>query len=189
MTSLADARVTHTEIARQLGVSLRTVQRWTAAGTFPEHGTIVSPLGQPYARYLEQRLQQGSCNVSQLWRELRQQGYRGQLGSVRNWLRQHHRHNKQVPRTRATTPKQHTSPQHVAWLILRSRPLRRLTLLRSTVRRLKSPNSLVSGRSSSVSSAAVTWRDGTRGLKQPRIVHFVASPPACFATTMLCRLP
>ena len=123
MKSLADAGVTHTEIARQLGVSLRTVQRWTAAGSFPERTARSYPHSvNPHARYLEQRLQQGCRNVSQMWRELRQQGYRGQLSSVWNWLRQHHGNTKQVPRSRVTTPKQHTSPQHVAWLMLKEPP-------------------------------------------------------------------
>lgn len=123
MKSLANAGVTHTEISRQLGVSLRTVQRWTAAGTFPERTARSYPHSvNPYERYLEQRLQHGCCNVSQLWRELRQQGYRGQLSGVWNWLRQHHGHSNQVPRSRATTPKQHTSPQHVAWLMPKEPP-------------------------------------------------------------------
>ena len=123
MKSLADAGVTHTEIARQLGVSLRTVQRWTAAGTFPERTARSYPHSvEPYVRYLEQRLQQGCSNVSQLWRELRQRGYRGQLGSVWNWLRQHNRDSKHAARSRVTTPKQHTSPQHAAWLMLKEPP-------------------------------------------------------------------
>jgi transposase len=91
MKPLADAGVTHAEIAPQLEVSLRTVQRWTAAGSFPERTErSYSHSVDPHARYLEQRPQQGCSNVSQLWRELRLQGYRGQLGSVWNWLRQHH---------------------------------------------------------------------------------------------------
>ena len=123
MKSLADAGVTHTEIARQLELSLRTVQRWTAVGSFPERTERSYPHSvEPYARYLEQRLQQGCRNVSQMWRELRQQGYRGQLGSVWNWLRQHHGHSKQVQRSRVTTPKQQTSPQHAAWLMLKEPP-------------------------------------------------------------------
>jgi len=123
MKSLANAGVTHTEIARQLELGLRTVQRWTAAGTFPERTERSYPHSvEPYARYREQRLQQGCRNVSQTWRELRQQGYSGQLGSVWNWLRQHHGHTKQVPRSRVTTPNQHTSPQHVAWLMLKEPP-------------------------------------------------------------------
>ena len=123
MKSLANAGVTHTEIARQLEVSLRTVQRWTAAGTFPERTARSYPHSvQPYARYLEQRLEQGCCNVSQLWRELRQQGYHGQLSSVWSWLHQHRGHSKQVRHSRVITPKQHTSPQHAAWLMLKEPP-------------------------------------------------------------------
>jgi len=41
-----------------------------------------------HATYLEQRWQQGCHNASQLWREMQQQGFRGQASIVRNWLRQ-----------------------------------------------------------------------------------------------------
>jgi transposase len=123
MKALADAGVSQTEIARQLELSLRTVQRWIAAGTFPERTARSYPHSvDSYAKYLDARLLQGCRNVSQLWRELREQGYPGQLSSVWNWLRQHRRQRKQVPGSRVTTPKQHTSPQHAAWLMLKEPP-------------------------------------------------------------------
>jgi hypothetical protein len=51
-----------------------------------------------YAAYLDRRLLEGCRNVSQLWRELQQQGFRGQNSSVWHWLRQHRGHRpKDVP--------------------------------------------------------------------------------------------
>ena len=42
-----------------------------------------------YAAYLDRRLLEGCRNVSRLWRELQQLGFRGQNSSVWQWLRQH----------------------------------------------------------------------------------------------------
>ena len=95
MKALADGGTSQSDIARQLDLNLRTVQRWTRAGVFPERTPRSYPHSvDAYIRYLDQRLHQGCHNVSQLWRELRQQGYRGQLSSVWNWLHQHRGHTK-----------------------------------------------------------------------------------------------
>src|ERR1700684_2087096 len=85
MKALADRGTSQSDIARQLDLSLRTVQRWTRAGVFPERTPRSYPHSvDAYVRYLDQPLHQGCHNVSQLWRELRQQGYRGQRSSVWN---------------------------------------------------------------------------------------------------------
>jgi len=95
MKALAAGGTSQSDIARQLDLSLHTVQRWTRAGVFPERTPRSYPHSvDAYVRYLDQRLHQGCHNVSQLWRELRQQGYRGQLSSVWNWLHQHRGHTK-----------------------------------------------------------------------------------------------
>lgn len=123
MKTLADAGLNHNNIARQLGISLRTVQRWTASGVFPERTARCYPHAvDPYAHYLEHRWQQGCRNVSQLWRDLRDQGYRGQPSSVWNWVRRHHGQRKQVLLHRRATPGIRTSPQQVAWLMLKEPP-------------------------------------------------------------------
>jgi len=70
-------------IARQLGMCRRTVRHYLAT---PEHptwrppprpGGLRSPLLQPYVIYLQDRWQAGCHNVSQLFREIRAQGYPG----------------------------------------------------------------------------------------------------------------
>jgi hypothetical protein len=83
MKAMMDGGVSQSDAARQLGISLRTVQRWIQAGVFPERTTRCYPHSvDPYAAYLDRRLLQGCRNISKLWRELRQQGYRCQLSSV-----------------------------------------------------------------------------------------------------------
>ena len=75
---LVDGGMSQSDAARQLGISLRTVQRWLRAGVFAERAPRRYPHSvDAYTGYLDQRLLQGCRNISQLWRELRQQGYRG----------------------------------------------------------------------------------------------------------------
>jgi transposase len=123
MKALADGGTSQSDIVRQLDLSLRTVQRWTRAGVFPERTPRSYPHSvDAYVRYLDQRLHQGCHNVSQLWRELRQQGYRGQLSSVWNWLHQHRGHTKRAPIFPCAKLSIRTSPQHTTWLILKEPP-------------------------------------------------------------------
>ncbi len=118
--ALIDGGVSQSDAARQLGISLRTVQRWIQAGVFPERTPRCYPHSvDAYASYLDKRLLQGCRNVSQLWRELRQQGYRGQLSSVWHWLRKHQGHAKQDSLKNLVKPLVHASPRHTAWQILK----------------------------------------------------------------------
>jgi transposase len=70
------------EIARQVGVSVRTISRYLAADQHPRQRR--SRL-EPYLPYLRQRREEGCFNASQLWRELRAQGFRGTLELVSNY--------------------------------------------------------------------------------------------------------
>ena len=86
---LLDAGVSQSDIARQLDISLRTVQRWVRDGAFPEHTPRHYPYSvEPYNDYLNQRPREGCRNVTQLFRELKQRGFLGHYGSVWNWLDQ-----------------------------------------------------------------------------------------------------
>jgi transposase len=67
------------EIARQVGVTVRTVSRYLAAEQRPRKRR--SRL-QPYLPYLRQRWAEGCHKASQLWRELRAQGFPGTLAYV-----------------------------------------------------------------------------------------------------------
>lgn len=99
------------------------MQRWIQAGAFPERTPRRYPHSvDVYAGYLDKRLLQGCRNVSQLWREVRQQGYRGQLSSVWNWLRKHGGHGKRNSVEKLIRPHVHSSPRHTAWQILKGIP-------------------------------------------------------------------
>jgi len=82
---LREQGMTQQAIAQQIGISLQTVQRWLAAGTFPQSTRhhYVSQL-DPYLPYLIQRWAQGCHNMAQLFQELVAQGYQGSYASVRD---------------------------------------------------------------------------------------------------------
>jgi transposase len=80
-------------IAREVGLNVRTVAGWLAAGRFPErkerapHGSKLDP----HLAYLEGRLHDGCWNASQLWRELRARGFHGGLTLVKDEVRRRRR--------------------------------------------------------------------------------------------------
>jgi transposase len=65
--------------AAQLRMSRSTVRNFVYAGAFPERANVLrtKSLLDPYVPYLEKRLAQGCRNANQLWKELQQQGFRG----------------------------------------------------------------------------------------------------------------
>lgn len=71
--------VAKTVIARQVGINRRTVTRWLEVGQFPERKERASRqrLLDPYLPFLRQRWKEGVTNASQLFREIRDRGYRG----------------------------------------------------------------------------------------------------------------
>nr|WP_232298788.1 ISL3 family transposase [Granulicella tundricola] len=85
---LGQTGASHAAIGRQLGLDHRTVRKFLRTETFPEAQRSPRPgIVDPYAEYLDRRLEQGCRNVSRLWRELRERGFTGQLNIVRRWLR------------------------------------------------------------------------------------------------------
>jgi transposase len=77
------------QIAKQLGITRRTVQTFAQAETFPERALPppVKSMLDPYIPYLHQRLSEGCSNGSQLWREVQAQGYPGGRDLVASWVR------------------------------------------------------------------------------------------------------
>ena len=75
-------------IAEQFHMSRTTVRQFVAAGAFPERATTMRKKSRldPYTPYLEQRVQGGCFNASQLWREIRDKGFQGRDKVVRQWL-------------------------------------------------------------------------------------------------------
>jgi transposase len=116
---LARSGMTKRRIARQLGLDRRTVRRWMRTDGFPELKLAHrSSSVDAYADYLDQRWQQGCHNGTQLWREMREQGFRGQHSIVRHWLAQRHGPRYGQSEQVANPPHKQTSPQQVAWLML-----------------------------------------------------------------------
>lgn len=76
------------EIALQLGVTQRTIQRWIATGTIPYSGPRKqrSRLIDPYNTYLLKRWHQGCHQGAQLERELRARGYKGSQHGIYRYL-------------------------------------------------------------------------------------------------------
>ena len=75
-------------IARETGLALGTVRKYSRAETFPArtpHGPGPSIL-DPYLSHLERRLAEGCENGLALWRELRGQGFPGGTRRVHRWL-------------------------------------------------------------------------------------------------------
>ena len=67
------------EIARRVGLTARTLQNWQKKGSFPEAGRRRKRPScfDPYASYVLSRWEQGCQNGSQLYREIKEQGYGG----------------------------------------------------------------------------------------------------------------
>lgn len=87
-------------IADLVGIDRRTIQRWIASGGEPEHvrPPISSHLLGPYEEWLEARWH-SECQVGQqLWRDLKELGYKGSRNTVARWAaRRRAHHNPQTP--------------------------------------------------------------------------------------------
>jgi len=77
------------QIAQQLGAHRRTIRNFLRAESFPERQTPKprATLMDPFVEYLKKRWEEGCHNGSQLYREIRRQGYRGGAASVRRHIR------------------------------------------------------------------------------------------------------
>jgi len=73
-------------IAPAVGVNRQTVQGWLRSGQLPTwrqqlRGSSVDR----HAEHLDQRWNEGCRNAAQLWREIQERGFRGQLRTVQRW--------------------------------------------------------------------------------------------------------
>ena len=120
MRALMESGVSQSDIARQLDLSLRTVQRWIRVGVFPERSPRLFPNAvDEHAAYLDRRILEGCRNVSRLWRELKQRGFHGQNSSVWSWLWQHRGHGRENKAGLIIKSTLRISPQQTAWQILK----------------------------------------------------------------------
>jgi transposase len=110
-------------IARALGVNRQTVQGWLRSRQLPmwrqqPRGSSVDR----HADHLRRRWGEGCRIAAELWREIRQQGFRGQLRTVQRWVRQCRSADPTAPELSRTTVAWPTpSRQRVAWLVVADR--------------------------------------------------------------------
>ncbi len=108
--------LSHQAIAEQVGVGHSTVQRWIAAGTFPERKRReqASQL-DPYLALIRDQWALGCHNAASIYRTLLTQGYRGSYGSVytliARWRQRDHRSPLQAEAL--------VSSKQATWLFLR----------------------------------------------------------------------
>jgi transposase len=81
--ALRQQHLTAQAIAKETGISQRTVQRFLRAEQFPARARRrQSRQADRYASYLRQRLEAGCQNAAQLYREIQSQGYDASYSSV-----------------------------------------------------------------------------------------------------------
>lgn len=113
-------------IARQLGLSRRTVRRYLEAGSFPEMAQRrkVATLLDPFLPYLNQRWHEGTQNGSQLYREIKAQGYLGCQSLVGQWTAKKRQSPSEVISTKALSPtnlapRRPWSAGYAVWLLVK----------------------------------------------------------------------
>ena len=96
-------------IAQALGIGRKTVRRWLRAGHAPtwRHADRGRSSLDPFRDYLEARWAAGYRNGTGLWREIRDRGFAGQSGIVRQWAA---RRRRQDPSADLTTPPKAQAP-------------------------------------------------------------------------------
>ena len=104
--------------ARLLGLDRRTVHRWSQSRGFPERKPVQRRSSvDRYRSYLCQRWDDGCRNSTQLWRELREQGFDGQRNIVYDWLRRNCGPMRSGPHAHVCGRPARVSPRHSAWQI------------------------------------------------------------------------
>jgi transposase len=109
------------EIARRIGVSVRTISRYLAAEQRPRKKRRRLEPHLPYLRYLRylrQRWADGCHHASQLWRELRAQGFSGTLAYVSAYVWCLRHPDRLDPPEALPGTCQTSAPRKAVWLLL-----------------------------------------------------------------------
>jgi transposase len=109
-------------VARALGVGRKTVRRWLRAGHAPtwRHADRGRSILDPFRDYLETRWAAGYRNGTGLWREIRERGFTGQSGIVRQWAARQRRQDLAADRAAPAKPPkaQPPTPRKAARLLM-----------------------------------------------------------------------
>jgi transposase len=106
MLRMREQGMTLRAIAQALGLGHKTVRRWLRAGRAPtwRHADRGHSILDPYREYLEARWAAGYHNGAGLWREIRERGFPGQSGPVRQWAARRRREDPPVSRPHPVKP-------------------------------------------------------------------------------------
>jgi transposase len=118
--ALRQGGATQEEIAQQLQIDTKTIRRYVRAGAFPEMAARRRSTGvDRWMPYLEQRWAEGCHNAAQLWREIKQQGFRGCQTTIRQWMARLRGPSLSVHQTTGSLRRQvPPSPRQTTWLLL-----------------------------------------------------------------------
>jgi transposase len=105
-------------IARALGVGRKTVRRWLRAGHAPTWRHADRSILDPFRDYLETRWAVGCRNGTGLWREIRERGFTGQPGIVRQWATRQRRQNPAADQAPPVKPPKPPTPRKAARLLM-----------------------------------------------------------------------
>src|SRR4051794_17173272 len=101
-------------IAQALGIGRRPVRRWLRAGHAPTWRHADRSSLDPFRDYLEARWAAGYRNGTGLWREIRDRGFAGQSGVVRQWAARRRRQDPSADLTTPTNPPQTPTARQAA---------------------------------------------------------------------------
>ncbi len=107
------------QIARETGLSVKTVRLWVAADVVPPERRGYRGGGKvdPYGPYLLRRLAEGCTNQTLLWQEITAQGFVGTRSLVAKWILARR---AGVPAPAVASSATLPGPQKLAWLVLRA---------------------------------------------------------------------
>ncbi len=123
VATLREQGMGNTEIARRLGLTARTLQNWQKKG-LPEHSRRRkrSSCFDPYAPYVLSRWEQGCTNGLQIYREIKEQGYKGTEKTVYRFLVPLRRNSQVIQKAFVPhVPLQDFSAKGAVWLFMRER--------------------------------------------------------------------
>ena len=113
-----------TDLAKEFNLSRKTISLWINSETCPpdtrgrfKHTCLIDD----YVSYLHERIEAGCKNKSQLWREIKKQGFTGSRTLVGKWIRQNYVVEKEAAEKPATKKTKVVVPcsRELAWLLIR----------------------------------------------------------------------
>ena len=182
--ALRDAGYTWAVVAQQVGVSQRTLRSWFAREGFPERKRRTGDRSglAPYRAYLRQRWEAGEHSATQLWHELRAQGFRGAYRSVARVLapwRQRtigRTRGSQAPAVASTPPApQALTARQMAYSLLR-RPAQRTATEQSQLLEVQHADPLLATLATHTEAFAQMVRERAAERLDPWLEGVLASP-------------